>query len=359
MDERDLEAEHPNPRRLVDQLGACGREMRKRGPDVAHLVRNVVHARAPRRQKAAHRRVLVERFEQLEPAPSHANRCRFNPLLVDTRAVLEACSEEALVRHKRTVEVVDREADMVHRVRRLHTAIVFERLAPTMRVSALALVLASIALAGCGGQSSSAKPNGEASKPADRVFADAIAAATSASSVHVSGSIRSNGTAINLDLSMVKGKGATGSMSTNGLEFDLVRIGDTVYIRGSDAFYKRYAPPAFLPLLRGNWLKASATSGRFRSLAPLTGIAALLAKVRASHGKLVNEGDLATYHGQHIVQIRDTSDGSWLYVAATGTPYPVAIIGGKKSESGTITFGDWNQSVSLTAPKNALDISKF
>ena len=27
MDERDLEAEHPAPRRLVDQLGACARKV--------------------------------------------------------------------------------------------------------------------------------------------------------------------------------------------------------------------------------------------------------------------------------------------------------------------------------------------
>jgi hypothetical protein len=54
-----------------------------------------------------------------------------------------------------------------------------------------------------------------------------------------------------------------------------------------------------------------------------------------------------------------TSDNSKLYVAATGTPYPVAIVGGKKGQSGSITFGDWNKQVSLSAPGGAIDISSL
>jgi hypothetical protein len=190
------------------------------------------------------------------------------------------------------------------------------------------------------------------------VLADAKSAASSASSVHVSGSIVSGGTPITLDLTTARGKGAKGSMSTNGLQFDLVRIGDTAYIRGSDAFYKHFAGAAVAQLLHGKWLKASIVQGRFRSLAPLTSIDLLFAKIGASHGKLVNDGK-ATYKGQQVVTIRDTSDNSKLYVAATGTPYPVAIVGGGKGQSGTITFGDWNASVSLSAPKGAIDISKI
>jgi hypothetical protein len=236
---------------------------------------------------------------------------------------------------------------------------VFERLEPTMRASALALVLAAVLLVGCGGSSSKeAKPNHEASKPASQVLADAKRAATSADSAHVSGSISSNGTPITLDLSTARGKGAKGSMSTNGLSFDLVRIGDTLYIRGSDEFYKHFAGAAVAQLLHGKWLKAPATNGRLRSLAPLTSIGALFAGISSRHGKLANDGK-TTYKGASVVAIRDTSDNSKLYVAATGKPYPIAIVGGKKAESGTITFDDWNKSVSLSPPSDALDISQF
>jgi hypothetical protein len=227
-----------------------------------------------------------------------------------------------------------------------------------MRVFALALVLTVALLAGCGGHSKAAKANDEASKPALRVLADAKAAAAKASSAHVSGSIESSGTPITLDLSTARGKGAKGSLTTNGLQFDLVRIGDTAYIRGSDAFYKRFAGAAIAHLIHGKWLKASITKGRFRSLQPLTNLGLLLGKVSANHGKLVNDGK-KTYNGQDVVAIRDLSDSSKLYVAATGKPYPVAIVGGRQGQSGSITFDDWNKSVSLSAPSDAIDISSL
>jgi hypothetical protein len=356
MDEGDLETEHPAARRLVDQLRACLRKALESSANVVDLVRNVVHPRASFREEAADRRVLVQRAEKLEPARADADRRRLDTLLVDPRAMLEPGSEEALVGIERAVEILDRETDVVNRARRLHPAIVCERLAATMRVTASVLVMAAL-LAGCGNSKKAAKDNGEASKPANRVFAGARAAAVSAASVHVAGNVSSNGTPITLDLSMAGAKGAKGSMSTNGLEFDLVRIGDTAYIRGSDAFYEHFAGAGIAQLLHGKWLKSSIVSGRFRSLEPLTSIRLLFGEVASHHGKLVNDGK-TTYEGEEVVAIRDTSDNSKLYVAATGKPYPVAIVGGKKSQSGTITFGDWNASVSLTAPQDAIGISQ-
>jgi hypothetical protein len=226
-----------------------------------------------------------------------------------------------------------------------------------MRASAVALLLAALLVAGCGGNSKTASSNGEASKSAEKVLADAKAAADGASSAHVSGSIVSDGTPITIDLSMGKDK-ANGSMSTSGLEFDLIRIGDTAYIKGSDDFYKHFAGAAIAQLLHGKWLKASIVSGRYASLAPLTSISLLFGKVASNHGKLANDGT-KTYKGQKVVEIRDTSDNSKLYVSATGKPYPVAIVGGKQNQSGTINFDDWNKSFSVSAPKSALDISKL
>lgn len=246
----------------------------------------------------------------------------------------------------------------MHRARRFHPAIVFERLAATMRVSILALVLTAVLLAGCGSGKTQAQSNGEASKPPTQVLADAKAAASSASSGHVSGHIVSGGTPITLDLSIARGKGAKGSMSMNGLSFQLVRVGNTVYIQGSDDFYKHFAGSGVAQLLHGRWIKAPATKGQLAPLESLTDIGKLFAKVGSSHGKLANDGE-TTYNGQQVVLIRDTSDNSKLYVAATGKPYPVALVGGKKGQTGTITFSDWNEPVALAAPKNAIDISQF
>src|SRR5438045_1851855 len=102
---------------------------------------------------------------------------------------------------------------------------------------ALALVLAFVA-AGCGGSGGSSNPtttassgNGEASKPATQVLADAVKAARAASSLHLGGDVSTGGKQIGLDLSVAKDKGATGSMTLNGQKVDLVVDGKDGYMR--------------------------------------------------------------------------------------------------------------------------------
>jgi hypothetical protein len=358
MDERDLEAKHPAPRRLVDQLGTRFREVDECSADVVDLIRDMVHPRPVLREETADRRVVVQRAEQLEPAFAHSDRRGFDSLVVDAGALLEPGAEKALVRVERTVEILDRETHVVHGAGRPHPAIVCERLAATMRASALALLLTAVLIAGCGGHGKSAKSNGEASKPPGRVLADARAAVSSASSVHVSGSIVADDTPITLDLDIANGKGAKGSMAPGGLQFDLVQIGDAAYIRGTDAFWQHYAGVGIAQLLHRRWVKVSTSEPRFRILAPLTSISLLFDKVAARHGTLTNEGT-TSYEGQQVVEIRDTSHKNRLYVAATGKPYPLAIVVGEKSRSGTVRLGSWNKSVSLTAPKGAIDISQL
>lgn len=355
VDEGHLEAEHAAPRGGVDQLRPCVRESRERGVDVAHLVGHVVHSGSTPGEEPSDRRVLAERAEQLEPAVADADAGCLDALVVDPLPLLEPGAEEALVGRERSVEVVHGDSQVVDRAGRLHDAIVCERLEPAMRTRVPLLLLATALLAGCGGSRRSAKSNGEASKPAAQVLADTEAAAGAASSTHISGRIVSNGTTVTLDLSLVRGKGASGSLSAGGLSFDLVRIGATAYIRGSDAFYRHFTGPAVARLLHGKWLKAPVTYGGLRSLVPLTSIASLFARVGAHHGALTAEGPL-TYHGQRVVEIRDRSDGSTLYVAATGKPYPVAIVGGRKGPAGTVVFDRWNQPVSLSAPPQAIDL---
>lgn len=226
-----------------------------------------------------------------------------------------------------------------------------------MRMRAAPLLLGVTLVAGCGGGSGGTTTNREHAKPAKQVVADAVRAARRASAVHVFGHVRSGKTPLALDLTLVRGKGATGSVSENGLSFDLVQVGDTVYIKGSDAFWRKYAGSA-ATLLHGRWISAPAGKGEFAQLAPLTSAAKLFALVESTHGRLVNRGP-ATYQGQSVVEIRDTSDGSKLYVSATGTPYPVALAGGGKHADDQLRFHRWNGRTSLSAPQHAIDVSQL
>jgi hypothetical protein len=225
-----------------------------------------------------------------------------------------------------------------------------------MRVAPLALVAAAAALlAGCG--SSGPKSNGEAAKTPAQVLADAKKAATAATAVHIVGQLVSGGQPIKLDMT-VAAKDGKGTMSEGGLSFDFVRVGGKVYIRGSDKFWRSFGGAAAAQLLHGKWLVSSATKGPLSSIATLTSVAQLFQQASSGHGKLVNDGE-TTYHGQKVVAIRDKTKGGTLYVAATGTPYPIAIVRSKTANSGAVTFDDWNMSADVTAPKNAVDLSKL
>jgi hypothetical protein len=227
---------------------------------------------------------------------------------------------------------------------------------PRFTSSTLVTLFAAGAISACGG-SSSPSGNGIASKSPDAIVSTATSAIDGVSSVHVSGSVVSGGTPISLDLSLVSGKGARGSMSENGLGFQLIGVGQYVYINGSPAFWSHFGGAAAAQLFQGKWLKAPATTGNFASLSSLTNLHQLLRGLLSSHGTL-SKGATTTVNGQKVVPVKDTSQGGTLYVATTGKPYPLEILK-TGAAGGHITFDRFNQSVSLTAPAHSIDISQL
>ena len=241
-------------------------------------------------------------------------------------------------------------------------------------LTGLSLVVALTALAGCGGSSSR---NGLASKSPAEIIAAARTAADGASTVHVSGSTVTGGTPLTFDLSLTAGKGGRGRITEKGLSFELIELEGTIYIKGSSAFYKHFAGTAAAQLLQGKWLKASATNPGFAGLSSLTDLHKLLdAAFAAGDRSLVSIGT-STVDGQAVVGVKDTAQNETLYVATTGKPYPVAVTKGDATEagghspstsiphsssasaSGRISFGAWDEPVTLVAPANAVDTEQL
>ncbi len=223
------------------------------------------------------------------------------------------------------------------------------------RAAAIALLAAlGVWLSGCGGGSSS---NGLASKSPDEVVAAANAAAAHAASVHIAGSIISENKPISLDMELVSGKGAKGHIALEGLGIDVVAVERAFYLNGSAAFYRHIAGAAAAQLLQGKWLKAPTTSGEFASLAQLTNMSKLLEGTLSSHGAM-RRGGTATIQGRKAVAVTDASKGGTLYVAASGTPYPLELAK-NGSGGGHIVFDRWNQPVSITVPANAINITQL
>ena len=226
------------------------------------------------------------------------------------------------------------------------------------RLATLCTVLALAALAtlaGCGGSSSSG--NGVTSKSANEILAATKAAASAATSVHVAGTLSSHGTPITLDMSLAAGKGGKGKLSENGLSFELIVVDETIYIKGSPAFYDHFGGSAAAQVFEGKWLKAPAGQGELASLASLANLGKILDQSLASTGTLA-KGSTTTVNGQPAVELTDSTKSGSLYVATTGAPYPVQIAK-HGAETGKVSFSEWNKPVQLSPPANAIDLGKL
>lgn len=217
---------------------------------------------------------------------------------------------------------------------------------------AIAISMAA-ALAGCGGSSN----NGVESKSPKQIVAAAQKAAEGAKTVHITGLVNSSGTKLALDLHIVNGTGAKGTISQGPLSFQLVQVGESIYIKGTAAFYTRFAGSEAARLLQGKWLKAPTNTAQF---APLVSLANTHRLFLAALGPVAtySKGGTSTVRGQKVVSVKDNFKGGYLYVATTGKPYPVEIAR-EGSNGGKIDFQEWDAPVSLTAPSNAIDISKL
>jgi hypothetical protein len=223
---------------------------------------------------------------------------------------------------------------------------------PILTASLLALGLAT--MLGCGGSSSG---GGLAAKTPAEIVAAAQTAAAGARSVHVTGSIVNGGAPIALDMELANGVGGRGRLAESGVSFELVEVGGYVYIKGSQAFYTHVAGAAAAQLLEGKWLKARAASGAFASLSSLTNLHTLLDSTLTNHGSLT-KGATSTIAGQPVIAVSDATRGGTLYVATTGTPYPVQVAKGG-SGGGKIVFDRWNRPVTVKAPPNAVELGQL
>jgi hypothetical protein len=223
-----------------------------------------------------------------------------------------------------------------------------------LHTTLLATAIAATALAGCGGGSST---NGVESKSPTGILEAAKKAAEGASSVHVAGSVENAGTLLSLNLTIQQGKGAKGTISQGPLSFELIKVGDSVYIKGSSAFYSHFAGGEAAKLLQGKWLQAPASSGEFQALGGLTDMHALLSTTLGEKGTLA-KGGVSTVAGHKVIAVKDTTKGSVLYVATTGKPYPIQIAK-NGSGGGKVNFEDWDAAVSISAPSNAVNVEKL
>jgi hypothetical protein len=234
------------------------------------------------------------------------------------------------------------------------------RLRPVSLAVSLIAVLALI-LAGCGSSRSSSAGNGVAARTPVEIISAAKAAAASAASVHVAGSIVSEGKPISLDMELVGRNEGKGSVTLDGLGIRLIDVDGAVFVKGSKAFYTRFAGAKAARLLQGKWIEGSAEHGPLASLAALADLDKVIDSTLADHGTLSRAG-LAEVRGKQAVGVTDATQDGTLFVSTTGVPYPLEIVkssAGAGARAGTIVFDRWNEPVSLAAPADSISLSRL
>ncbi len=244
---------------------------------------------------------------------------------------------------------------------------------------ALIAVLAGAALivAGCGGSDSpttdTAKSGGggstteTAKEPtesldgltAEQVLEKARAAALGAKSVRLVGKGTEGGSALDLDVVVIDGKGAKGRVNTGGVDVSFIAAGDTVYLKLGPEALKQFGGEAAATLVGDKYLSGPSDDPRFASVKQFTDLKGLVTQLLTPNGtpKRVDGKDV---DGTATVGLKSGSDsGGTLYIASEGTPYPLLVEQG--SDKGTVTFSDWDKDVTIDAPSDdeSIDITKL
>jgi hypothetical protein len=209
----------------------------------------------------------------------------------------------------------------------------------------------SPAPASSGAVSGTPADNGIAALSESAILAKAQAALRSAKSVRMRlvASNASKGAAFDIRYSGTK---ATGTLATApGQSLELRRLGDSVYLKGSQRFWREYVGENAATLLTGKWLKTSMTDERFSETSQVLDL---------SEGLLEPDGEIAkggrtTIRGTPAIGLVDRSDGSILYIATTGPAYPLQTVP-TPGAAGRIDFLDYGKPVSVQAPPAELVI---
>jgi hypothetical protein len=186
---------------------------------------------------------------------------------------------------------------------------------------------------------------------ADEILAEARAALLRARSVHAKGNVVSEGSDYAIDLRMVRGSGATGKMAVEGKGLTLVRIGTTAYVKLDPAFLRAATnSQSSVRLLSGTYFKVTARkSAAFAPFVALTDAEQAFGSTLAPTGS-VTKGKVTHIGKQRVVDLLvDGGKSGHVFVALTGTPYPVRIVYGSSAKQ-HVDLDGYGAKVKLTAP---------
>ncbi|MFI0814567.1 hypothetical protein ACH4TX_07435 [Streptomyces sp. NPDC021098] len=232
-----------------------------------------------------------------------------------------------------------------------------------MRIRNTALVAVMCAglaatLTACGGGEGETDPdagtNGVGKLPASKIESKARTAAGTADAVHLSGSLVSKGRTYKVDLKL-KGDGGTGVVSTKGTRYELLRVGEELYLKADAGFWAHQGASgghdgdaAAAGKLEDKYVKVPSGDPSYKRLSGFTDKSVMLDGLLGLHGT-VTTGDRGEIGGTRTIRIRGgQGNGGSLDVSLEGRPYPLRLQ--RAGGAGVIRLENWNQDFKLAAP---------
>ncbi|WEH35707.1 hypothetical protein PZB75_21525 [Streptomyces sp. AM 4-1-1] len=224
--------------------------------------------------------------------------------------------------------------------------------------AALAAVLCTglgLGLAACAGDDPDKGTNGIGKLSASEVEQKARTAADSADAVRLAGTLVSKGGTYKLNMRL-KAAGGAGSVTSRKSTFELLRIGDDLFLRAGADFWNpaggsTASDGAAADKLQGKYVKVPEDDPTYKQLRGFTDKKVLLDGLLTLHGE-VGKGARDTIADVRTIQVvGGKGEGGALDVSLEGEPYPLRVARG--GGGGTVTLADWGHDFTLTAPTKA------
>ncbi|MGW2341481.1 hypothetical protein [Streptomyces sp. NPDC001661] len=214
----------------------------------------------------------------------------------------------------------------------------------------------AVGLAACGEEDPDAGTNGVGKLTAAKIQSRTVKAARGADAVHVAGTVVVNKKTYKLDMRL-KADGGTGSVSTGGGTFRLLRVGDHLYLKAGAGFWTHsedgeggHGAGNAAQKLDGKYVKVPKGDPAYQRLSTFTDKGVLLDGLLALHGTLA-KGDRGSSGGVRTIELTGAKGaGGTLDVSLEGSAYPMRLE--RAGGAGTIQLGDWGKDFPLSEPKS-------
>lgn len=207
--------------------------------------------------------------------------------------------------------------------------------------------------------------NGVGKLEPQQIEARTRAAAEAATAVRLTGTVVSKGSRFRIDMRL-KEAGGVGEVTQDGSTFELLRVGEDLYLKADEEFYRKHHDDSddsddsdddsadhdgdqeAADKLEGKYLKVPKDDPSYQELSGFTELRGLLHGFLVLDGELT-KGDRGEVNGVRTVTLNaDEGRGGAVQVSLERTPYPLRYT--RAAGGGTLELSDFNRDFRLRAP---------